>query len=109
MKIENWTPAYIDKQIKKLDKKENKGSTSWQAYRVLLTAAVVGANAKKILAFWPKEERKGMPALIQRARKQKIFYPNGKLDGEIYEDGLGLVLGATVLMGFIERRLSKAA
>lgn len=104
-----WTKERIDKEIRKFDKAAEPESEVWQAYRVLFTALAVDPPYKvTIPVFWGSDNA-GMVNMIKRAYANGVFYRDGKLSAEIYEDGVGLAMGGAVLLGWVNRVKKKAA
>jgi hypothetical protein len=107
------TKSEIDKEIKHFDKNVKKGTLEHWAYRALLTFPQIGPFktrdevVDKTLKFWGQDEGP-LSTMCVRAWQNKVvrFGPRNQkkyLDGEIYEDGLGLALGACVLSGLMNR------
>jgi hypothetical protein len=97
------TRTKIDKDIKKFDPGEPYCGDGFWAYRFLLTALETGPDLKAIEEFWsrPKDEAR-FKIFYRRAVRNRIFI-KGKLDAEIYSDGIGLALGSCILNGLIKR------
>ncbi len=101
----------IDKIISQIEPDcDNKNR---RAYRAVLTA-INGPftdedHAVKFMCEFWNDHSQEFVGMIYRLTDNKVFQTGKKLeflDSEIYSEGLGLVLGATIAMGYMERAKS---
>lgn len=107
------TQKQIDKEIKRFEK--NLDEKGLWAYRLLITFVEVGPFLKredideKVLGYWDGNKKpRFLKTMITRAVNNRIVRYGPKkqtrfLDGEIYEDSIGLALGSCILHGYIKR------
>lgn len=92
----------VNREIQKYDPSVKQNSSEFLAYQVLLSAVVAGPRQQQILRFMKTKKWREVIRLVKIAKRERVFVGD-KLCAEIYTDGIGLALGAGLLLGYFKR------
>lgn len=100
---------WVNREIRKIEPQLKRNTSEFLAYQVLLSALIAGNRQQQILRFMNTRRWREVVGLVRICKKEKVFVGE-KFCSEIYADGVGLALGAGLLLGLFKRTpVEKAA